>query len=903
MFDRSAPERNRWNAGHLAFGLHDEVDQLVFHNDGLDHLHGIQQLLHLIQGKCRIHTGLVVAVYRDSNSALKLAAYLDGQSDLGLYGLTLIVRRPGLGAGHAASLGVVAQGLPQLLHQMGGEGGEHQQQGPVVPTGEALGVKVVDQGHKGGNGGVELHVLDVAGDLFDGPMDGRLVVGGVLRPLLELFAEVPHPVQELLAALHRLVGPGGGLLKVANEHDIEPHGVGAVVPDDVVGVDHVAQGLGHLHRRTQGLAAVLAEHLVLFLLGLKVPHIMGIFAQDHAVAGALGVGLSAGDHADVVEEIVPEAGVKQVEGGVLHAAVVPVHLAPVVQGLLGGQSLVVMGVHIPQEVPGGARPLGHGVGLPPGGAAAAGAGSIHPVGHLGDGGLAVVGGLVGLHLGKQQGELILGDGLPAALLTVDHGDGLAPVPLAGEDPIPELVVDLGVADALLLQPLGNDGDGPLDGEAVEEVGVDQDAGVILGGEGLLLYVLAAGDHLDDLAAELLGKSPVAGVVGGDGHDGAGAVGGEDIVGDKNGNLPTVYRVDGPDALEHHASLFLVSGQLGTLEVALPGGGGGIGLHILQIGELVRPLLHIGMLWRNDHISGAEQGVRPGGVDHDVIAGGGLEGDLCTGGAADPVALLGLDPLDIVHGVQAVQELLGVVGDLEHPLTLFLADHGSAAALADPLYNFLIGQHAFAGSAPVHRHSGLVGQAVLPELEENPLGPLVIAGVSGVNDPVPVKGVAQHVKLPGEILDVLLCDDRRMHMILNGKILRGQAEGVEADGEQDVKPVHSLFPGDHVHGGIGPGMAHMEACGGGIRKFHQSIELRLVSTIFTMKGLLCQPSFLPFGLDRCEIVLQSNHTFLYFCISAPGPAGRGKRCTNSMLLYLIVPVIARGRAGAHCSFSA
>ena len=70
MFDRSAPERNRWNAGHLAFGLHDEVDQLVFHNDGLDHLHGIQQLLHLIQGKCRIHTGLVVAVYRDSNSCL-----------------------------------------------------------------------------------------------------------------------------------------------------------------------------------------------------------------------------------------------------------------------------------------------------------------------------------------------------------------------------------------------------------------------------------------------------------------------------------------------------------------------------------------------------------------------------------------------------------------------------------------------------------------------------------------------------------------------------------------------------------------------------------------------------------------------------------------------------------------
>ena len=50
-------------------------------------------------------------------------------------------------------------------------------------------------------------------------------------------------------------------------------------------------------------------------------------------------------------------------------------------------------------------------------------------------------------------------------------------------------------------------------------------------------VLAAGYHLDDLTAELPGKLPVAVVVGRNGHDGAGAVGGQDVVGDEDGDSP------------------------------------------------------------------------------------------------------------------------------------------------------------------------------------------------------------------------------------------------------------------------------------------------------------------------------------------------------------------------------
>ena len=546
----------------------------------------------------------------------------------------------------------------------------------------------------------------------------RALVGlGTAGLLREVLRQVPDPVKEALAALDGVVAPGGGLFKVADEHDIQPHGVRAVLGHHVVGVDDVAAALGHL------LAAL---------------------AQDHAVGGTLFVGLLGGHHADVVQELVPEAGVKQVQGGVLHAAVVPVHGAPVVQGLSGGQGFLVVGVHIAQEVPGGARPLGHGVGLPLGGAAAAGAGGVHPVGHLAQGGLAVVGGLVGVHLGEQQGELLLGQGLPAALLAVHHGDGLAPVPLAGEDPVAQLVVDLGRADALLLQPLDHGGDGVLHGLAVEEVGVDQDAGVVLGGEGGLLHVLTTGDHLDDLAAELLGELPVPVVVGGYGHDGAGAIGGEHVVGDEDGDLPAVDWVDAPHAVQAHAGLLLV--QLRALQVGLGGGGllvGGDLGGVLQRAPL-QPLAHQLVLGGEHHIGGAKEGVRPGGVDHDGVAGGGLEGDLRAGGAADPVLLLGLDPLDEIQPVQIVDEALGVLGDLEHPLALLLADNGGAAALAHALHYLLVGQHALAGGAPVHRHGGLVGQAVLIELEEDPLGPLVVAGIGGVDLPAPVEGVAQHL---------------------------------------------------------------------------------------------------------------------------------------------------------------
>ena len=190
--------------------------------------------------------------------------------------------------------------------------------------------------------------------------------------------------------------------------------------------------------------------------------------------------------------------------------------------------LVVVRVHIPQEVPRRTGPLRHRIGLALGRAAAARARGVDPVGHLGNGAFAVVGRLVAFDLRQHQRQLIFGHGHPAALRAGDHRDRLAPVALTGENPVAQLVVDLFVAPALLDGVLLHRGDGLLDGHAVQETGVHHDPRVVLEREGFLRNV-AALDNLDDRQAELRREVPVTLVMARHAHDDARAIAHQHIV--------------------------------------------------------------------------------------------------------------------------------------------------------------------------------------------------------------------------------------------------------------------------------------------------------------------------------------------------------------------------------------
>ena len=138
--------------------------------------------------------------------------------------------------------------------------------------------------------------------------------------------------------------------------------------------------------------------------------------------------------------------------------------------------------------------------------------------------------------------------------------------------------------------------------------------------------------------------------------------------------------------------------------------------------------------------------------------------------------------------------------------------------------------------------------MLEHLQEDPLRPLVVVGVGGVHAAIPVEAVAQHLQLIGEVLDVVLGDHGGMDVVLDGVVLRGQAEGVEPDGEQNVIALHPLFAGHDVHGRKGPGMAHMQALTGGIGELDKAVELGPLVAGNGRVGLRLFPVGLPFFLS-------------------------------------------------------
>ena len=398
--------------------------------------------------------------------------------------------------------------------------------------------------------------------------------------------------------------------------------------------------------------------------------------------------------------------------------------------------------------------------------------------------------------------------------------------------------------------------GFLHGQAVQDARVDHDAGLTVG-EGFLLHV-AALDHFDDGQIELLGELPVTGIVSRHSHDGAGAVGYQHIVGDKDGDLFASERIDGGNTLELNASLFL--GHLGALKVRLPGCLLLVGLDLLHILELIRPLFQVGMLRGDHHVSGAIEGVGTGGVDGQLVAGGGVKIYLGAGGTADPVLLLSLNPFGVIHQIQVIDEPLGVLGDLQHPLALHLMDHFTATPLAHAVDHFLVGQNALTGGAPVHVHFLFIGQALLEQLEEDPLGPLVVLGIGSGDFPAPVEADAQRLDLLFEPSNILLGHLSRMYVVLDGVVLGGQTEGVPADGIQHIVTLHPALSGHHVQGGIRPGMTHVQTLPGGVGELDEGVILGLVRAVLSMEHPGLFPGLLPLRLYGFVIVFHLYQTF-------------------------------------------
>ena len=160
-----------------------------------------------------------------------------------------------------------------------------------------------------------------------------------------------------------------------------------------------------------------------------------------------------GEVAEVEEDLVPEAGVEEVEDSVFGAADVEVDgsgfavtAEPVGFGFAADEAVGVVRVAVAEVVPAGAGPLGHGVGF-----ALGGIGVADPVGGFDERAAGVAGGFEVFEVRLEEREFGIGDGAVFAVFP-DDGEGFAPVALTGEEPVAEFELDAATAEVVRFEP-------------------------------------------------------------------------------------------------------------------------------------------------------------------------------------------------------------------------------------------------------------------------------------------------------------------------------------------------------------------------------------------------------------------------------------------------------------------
>ena len=266
---------------------------------------------------------------------------------------------------------------------------------------------------------------------------------------------------------------------------------------------------------------------------------------------------------------------------------------------------------------------------------------------------------------------------------------------------------------------------------------------------------------------------------------------------------------------------------GLLDLGLAGAGLSAGLDEVRH---IRPMFGDGlgqrMVGRQGQEAGPEQGVWAGCIDLDGIAGvvrltlgrGGQEGRrLGDGppqgralGLADPVLLHQPDLLGpAVQGLQAVDQVVSIVGDAQEPLVQLALLHQGARAPAAPIDHLFIGQDGVVDRIPVDHRIFAIDQTAPIQLQEPGLLLAVIFRVAGGELARPVQRQPQQLQLLAHRSDVGIGPALGVDAALHRRILGRHAEGVPAHRVQHVEALRPLGPRHHVAHHIVAGVAHVD----------------------------------------------------------------------------------------------
>ncbi len=258
---------------------------------------------------------------------------------------------------------------------------------------------------------------------------------------------------------------------------------------------------------------------------------------------------------------------------------------------------------------------------------------------------------------------------------------------------------------------------------------------------------------------------------------------------------------------------------------------------------------------DDRVRHTEARVGTGREHADAQVGATFDGEVELGtlGAPDPIALhdLGsLGPLEIVEGVE---QLVRVLRDPEEPLLEVALDDQVAGPFTGAVReHLLVGQDRLATRTPVHRRCGTVGEARLPQPEEDQLRPLDVLGVMAPYLPPPVVDGTEADQGGLELGNSGLGEDPGVGACLDGGVLGRQTERVEPDRRQDSLPLHGLVPNGQVTEGVVADVALMGRAGG-VGVHAQRVELLPGVVVVDLIRACIGPVPLPLALHLVDVI--------------------------------------------------
>ncbi len=448
--------------------------------------------------------------------------------------------------------------------------------------------------------------------------------------------------------------------------------------------------------------------------------------------------------------------------------------------------------------------------------------------------------------------MVFGHGDDAVGLAVDDRNGASPVALTRDQPIAHPVVDGGAADSIFFSVLAYGGDCVSGGLAVEEAGIDRDAVIAEGAVGGRRRAIGGCGHARNFEVILGREFEVPLILAGRGHDRAGAIAHQDVVGDPDWDVlagEDVVRVGAGE----DAGLFLNGGHPLDLGLAARLGDVSVDLRALRFRS------NFGderMLRRKHHERDAEDSVGARREKPDFLAcvAGDGEGEFGALAAADPVSLHQLDRLGPIDAVEIGEQAVGVVGDLDVPLLeIFLGDGIVSVPPTASVDDLLVGENRLAFVAPPLRAVRAVGESALQEHQEEPLGPLVVLGRRRIDLARPIVSASGDRQLALEVGGVARDGFSGMRALEDGFVLGGEAERVPSHRVQHVESGHPLVTADDVARDVIVQMADAEAGARRIGEHLEDVEFRAAGVLAREVEVGAGPFGLPEGLDCFWVV--------------------------------------------------